>query len=60
MGFPLIPTSMTLNDLERRNSPYRYLISWIVSCCIIVTTKAAIARCNMTLSIKSIIRLLVS
>ena len=22
MGFRLIPTSMTLNDLERRNSPY--------------------------------------
>ena len=22
MGFPLVPTSMTLNDLERRNSPY--------------------------------------
>jgi len=22
MGFQLIPTSMTLNDLERRNSPY--------------------------------------
>jgi len=21
-GFPLIPTWMTLNDLERRNSPY--------------------------------------
>jgi len=22
MGFRLVPTSMTLNDLERRNSPY--------------------------------------
>jgi len=22
MGFRLIPTSMTLNDLERRNNPY--------------------------------------
>jgi len=22
MSFPLVPTSMTLNDLERRNSPY--------------------------------------
>jgi len=22
MGFRLIPTSMTLNDLEQRNSPY--------------------------------------
>ena len=22
MGFQLAPTSMTLNDLERRNSPY--------------------------------------
>jgi len=22
MGFRLVPTSVTLNDLERRNSPY--------------------------------------
>jgi len=22
MGFRLVPTSMTLNDLERRNNPY--------------------------------------
>jgi len=22
MGYRLVPTSMTLNDLERRNSPY--------------------------------------
>jgi len=22
MGFQLVPTSMTLDDLERRNSPY--------------------------------------
>jgi len=22
MGFRLVPTSITLNDLERRNSPY--------------------------------------
>jgi len=27
MGFRLIPTSMTLNDLERRNSPYFALFS---------------------------------
>jgi len=27
MGFRLVPTSMTLNDLERRNSPYFALFS---------------------------------
>jgi len=27
MTFRLIPKSVTLNDLERRNSPYRRLIS---------------------------------
>ena len=26
-GFPLVPTSMTLNDLERRNSPYFAFLS---------------------------------
>jgi len=24
MGFRLVPTSMTLNDLERRNSPFAF------------------------------------
>ena len=27
MSFRLVPKSVTLNDLERRNSPYRRLIS---------------------------------
>ena len=27
MGFRLVPKSVTLNDLERRNSPYRRVIS---------------------------------
>jgi len=26
-GFRLVPTSMTLNDLERRNSPYFAFVS---------------------------------
>jgi len=30
MGFRLMPTSMTLNDLERRNSPYRFSLNSIV------------------------------
>jgi len=28
MGFRLVPTSMTLNDLERRNGPYFAFFSW--------------------------------
>ena len=27
MSFRLVPNSVTLNDLERRNSPYRRVIS---------------------------------
>ena len=27
MGFPLVPNSVTLDDLERRNSPNRRVIS---------------------------------
>jgi len=31
MSFPLVPKSVTLNDLERRNSPNRRVISpnWV-------------------------------
>jgi len=28
-GFQLVPTSVTLNDLERRNSPHFALFYWI-------------------------------
>ena len=28
MGFRLVPKSVTLNDLERRNSPIDSVISW--------------------------------
>jgi len=42
-GFPLVPTSMTLNDLERRNSPYfaflhgiRQIFRPIISQCIML------------------------
>jgi len=30
MGFQLVPTSMTLNDLERRISPYFAFFHWIL------------------------------
>jgi len=29
MGFQSVPKSVTLNNLERRNSPYVALIHWI-------------------------------
>jgi len=29
MGFPLVPKLVTLNGLERHNSPYFALFNWI-------------------------------